>query len=59
MPYLQTHVVLEVDGDAGVVLPVLGEVVELVGVREHQHQHLVHDHCQPEPVQEFTPERIR
>lgn len=57
--YLQAHVVLQLYGHARVVLPVLGKIVKLVGVGEHQHQHLVGDDRQPEAVEEASPRAVR
>lgn len=53
--YLQTHVLLQLDRDVGVVFPVLWKVIKLVGVGEDQDDHLVHNYRQPEPIQEITP----
>jgi len=59
----QQHVtinkILQLVRNSSVIVPVLREIVKLVGVDHHKHQHRVDNHRQPEAIHHGSPNSVR
>jgi hypothetical protein len=59
LQHVTINKILQLVRDSSVIVPVLREIVKLVGVDHHKHQHRVDNHRQPEAIHHGSPNSVR